>query len=335
METIEIGTSGITASRIGLDTEGIGRWAWGNNTADLQRSMSTIRSAIERGIAFIHTAPTHGFGLAERIVGTILSDGLRHRAIIATQTGLEWRGGRVRRNSSPAHIRKEAEESLRRLRTDHIDLYAVRWPDPLTPILETAKTLARLLKEGKIRAIGVSNYSPAQMDEFRQAAPIHATEASYNLFEREAESSVVSYAERHNVAVLCHDTLCRGLLTGMITPMTRFDGNDLRRGDPKFHEPRLSQYASAAAALDRYARACYGRPLIALAVRWVLDRGNTIALWGARQPEQLDPLKTVMWWNLDDMVKRHIEKIIRHTVKDPAGPRFMPPPSRNKLVQVA
>jgi aryl-alcohol dehydrogenase-like predicted oxidoreductase len=192
-----------------------------------------------------------------------------------------------------------------------------------------------LLKEGKIRAIGVSNYSPAQMDEFRQAAPIHAMQASYNLFEHEAGSSVVSYAARHNIAVLCHDTLCRGLLTGTITPATRFKGNDLRRSDPKFHEPRLSQYASAATALDRYARACYGLPLIALAVRWVLDQGNTIALWRAQLPEQLDPLKTVMGWKLDDMVKRQIEKIIRHTVKDPTGPRFMPPPSRSKLALVA
>jgi aryl-alcohol dehydrogenase-like predicted oxidoreductase len=334
METIEIGTSGIAASRIGLGTEAIGRWAWGGNTADLQRSMSTIRSGIERGITLIDTAPIYGFGLAERIVGTILSDGLRDRAIIATQTGLEWRGGKVRRNSSPTHVRMEAEESLRRLRTDHIDLYIVRWPDPLTPIHETAKTLAHLLKEGKIRAIGVSDYSAAQMDEFRQAAPIHAMQASYNLFEREAESSVVSYAKRHNIAVLCRDTLCRGLLTGTITATTRFNGNDLRHSDPKFHEPRLSQYASAAAALDRCARACYGLPLIALAVRWVLDQENTIALWRARRPEQLDPLKTVMGWNLDEMVKRHIEKIIRHAVKDPTGPRFMPPPSRSRLALV-
>jgi aryl-alcohol dehydrogenase-like predicted oxidoreductase len=330
METIEIGESGIAASRVGLGTDAIGSWSWGGNTRDLERAMSTIRSAIERGITLIHTAPVYGFGLSERIVGTMLSGPLRERAIIATQTGLEWRDGRVRRNSAPAHVRKEVEESLRRLRTDRIDLYIVQWPDPLTPIAETAKTLARLLKEGKIRAIGVANYSAAQMDEFRQAAPIHAVQVPYNLFERQAESGVVPYARRHNIAVLCHDTFCRGLLTGTITATTQFQENDLRHSDPKFQEPRLSQYVSAAAALDRYARACHGLSLTALAVRWVLDRGNTIALWGARRPEQLDPLKTVEGPPLGDIATRQIEKVVRHTVKDPIGPRFMPPPSRSK-----
>jgi aryl-alcohol dehydrogenase-like predicted oxidoreductase len=335
METIEIGTSGIAASRMGLGTEAIGSWAWGANTGDLERAMSTIHSAIEREITFIHTAPVYGFGLAERIVGTMLSGGLRERAIIATQTGLEWRDGKVRRNSSTAHIRKEVEESLRRLRTDRIDLYIVQWPDPVTPIAETAKVLADLLKEGKIRAIGVANYSTEQMDEFRQAAPIHALQVPYNLFERVAECRVLPYARRHNIAVLCHDTLCRGLLTGIMTQTTQFQQNDLRQSDPKFREPRFSQYVFAAAAIDRYARACYGLPLTALAVRWVLDQGNTIALWGARRPEHLDPLKKVMGRRLDDMATRQIEKIIRHTVKDPIGPRFMPPPSRGRLPLVA
>jgi aryl-alcohol dehydrogenase-like predicted oxidoreductase len=335
METIEIGTSGITASRIALSTWAIGGWAWGGNTVDLQRSIDTIRSAIDRGITLIDTAPVYGFGLSERIVGTVLSGGLRDRAIIATKGGLQWRDGKVRRNSSPAHIRNEVEESLRRLRTDHIDLYQVHWPDPLVPIQETAKTLARLLQDGKIRAIGLSKYSPAQMDEFRQAAPIHAVQLPYNLFERQAESGILPYARRHNIAVLCYGTLCRGLLTGTISATTHFKGDDLRRSDPKFQEPRFSQYLSAVASLNRYARECYGQKVIALAVRWVLDQGNTIALWGARYPEQLDSAKSVMGWKLDDMAQRYIEKVVRHTVKDPVGPEFMAAPLQGKAALVA
>ena len=304
METIEIGASGITASRTGLSTEAIGNWAWGGKTADLVRAMSTIPSAIERGITLIHTAPVYGFGLSERIVGSMLSGSLRERAIIATQTGLEWRDGRVLRNSAPSHVTKELGESLRRLRTDRIDLYIVQWPDPLTPICETAKTLARLLKEGKIRAIGVANYSPAQMDEFRQAAPIHAVQVPYNLFEREAEASVVPYARRHNLAILCH-------------------------------EPRLSQYTSAAATLDRYARTRHGLPLMALALRWVLDQGKTIALCNAARPEHLEPLGLVDGPPLGDIALRQIEKVIGHAVKDPIGPRLLPPPSRSNLPLVA
>ena len=328
METIQIGTSGITASRIALSARAIGGWVWGKNTADLERSMATIHAAIDRGIALIDTAPVYGFGLSERIIGTVLSRGLRDRALIATKAGLEWRDGTVRRNSSPEHIRRELEDSLRRLRTDHIDLYQLHWPDPLVPIHETAQAMARLLKDGKIRAIGVSRYSLAQMDEFRQAAPIHAVQLPYNLFERQAEAEALPYAVRNNITVLCDDVLCRGLLKGMMTAATQFSGNDLRRSDPKFREPRFSQYLSVVASLNRYARACYGAQAMALAVRWVLDQGNTIALWSALYPEQLEPLRTAMGWELDDMAKRYIERVIRHTLRDPVAPESIAPPSR-------
>ena len=329
METIQIGASGLTASRIALGTWAIGGWMWGGNS-DLGESIYTIRSAIARGITLIDTAPVYGFGRSEEIVGLALSGGLRHRAVIATKVGLEWRGGgKVWRNSSPARIRKEVEVSLRRLRTDYIDLYQVHWPDPLVPIHETAGELARLLKEGKIRAIGVSNYSADQMAAFREVAPIHSVQPPYNLFEREAESGVLPYAAQHDIAVLCYGALCRGLLTGTITSSTQFKGDDLRRYDPKFQKPRFSQYLVAVAALDRYARKRYGLPVLALAVRWVLDQGETIALWGARHPAQLDPVTDAMGWELDDQAKRRIDEILLQTVKDPVGPEFMAPPSRD------
>ena len=334
METIEIGASGLRASRIALGTWAIGGWMWGGNT-DLDVSIRTIRSAIERGITLIDTAPVYGFGRSEEIVGMALAEGLRDRAVIATKVGLEWRDGKVWRNSSPARIRKEVEESLRRLRTDYIDLYQVHWPDPRVPIKETAGALVRLLKEGKIRAIGVSNYSPAQMAEFRQVAPIHSVQPPYNLFEREAEGDVLPYAAQHDLAVLCYGALCRGLLTGTITSATEFKGDDLRRNDTKFQEPRFSQYLAAVASLDGYARERYGLPVLALAVRWVLDQGDTIALWGARHPAQLDPVDEAMGWKLDDEAKRRIDAILRETVKDPVGPEFMAPPSRDNTALAA
>jgi aryl-alcohol dehydrogenase-like predicted oxidoreductase len=221
------------------------------------------------------------------------------------------------------------------LRTDYIDLYQVHWPDPLVPIHETAAALARLLREGKIRAIGVSNYSPAQMEEFLEAAPIHSVQPPYNLFEREAESGVLSYAAQHDMAVLCYGALCRGLLTGTITNSTQFKGDDLRRSDPKFQEPRFSQYRAAVDLLDRYARGRYGLGVLALAVRWVLDQGDTIALWGARRPAQLDPVTDAMGWNLDGRAKKRIDEILLQTVKDPVGPEFMAPPSRDESALAA
>jgi aryl-alcohol dehydrogenase-like predicted oxidoreductase len=334
VETIEIGTSGIVASRIALGTWAIGGWMWGGST-DLGESVATIRSAIARGITLIDTAPVYGFGRSEAIVGKALSAGLRTRAVIATKGGLEWQDGKVWRNSSPERIRREVEESLRRLGTDYIDLYQVHWPDPRVPIHDTAAALARLLKEGKIRAIGVSNYSAAQMAQFRQAAPIHSVQPPYNLFEREAEVDVLPYASQRHIAVLCYGALCRGLLAGTITAATRFKGDDLRRRDPKFQEPRFSQYLAAVAALDRYARERYGRSVLALAVRWVLDRGNTIALWGARRPAQLDPVKDAIGWKLDDEAKRRIEQILLQTVRDPIGPEFMAPPARGDAALAA
>jgi aryl-alcohol dehydrogenase-like predicted oxidoreductase len=334
LETIEIGASGLVASRIALGTWAIGGWMWGG-TSDIHESVQTIRSAIERGITLIDTAPVYGFGRSEEIVGMALSGSLRDRAIIATKAGLDWRDGKVWRDSSPARIRTEVEQSLRRLRTDHIDLYQVHWPDPLVPIQETAQVLARLLKEGKIRAIGVSNYSPAQMAEFQEAAPIHSVQPPYNLFEREAESGVLSYAAQHDIAVLCYGALCRGLLTGTITAATRFEGDDLRRNDPKFQQPRFSQYLAAVSSLDRYARNRYGLGVLALAVRWVLDQGDTIALWGARHPAQLDPVRDAMGWKLDAQAKMRIEEILLRTVKDPVGPEFMAPPVRDDSALVA
>jgi aryl-alcohol dehydrogenase-like predicted oxidoreductase len=333
METIAIGTSGLSASRIALGTWAIGGWMWGGTNVD--ESIQTIRSAIERGITLIDTAPVYGFGRSEEIVGTALAGGLRERAVIATKAGLEWRDGKVWRNSSPVRIRAEVEDSLRRLRTDYIDLYQVHWPDPLVPIHETATALARLLREGKIRAIGVSNYSPAQMEEFMEVAPIHSVQPPYNLFEREAENGVLPYAAQHDIAALCYGALCRGLLTGTITNSTQFKGDDLRRSDPKFQEPRFPQYRAAVDSLDRYARKRYGLGVLALAVRWVLDQGDTIALWGARRPAQLDPVTEPMGWQLDDQAKRRIDKILLQTVKDPVGPEFMAPPSRDEAALAA
>ena len=329
METIEIGTSGITASRIALGTWAIGGWMWGGST-DVGESIQTIRSALARGITLIDTAPVYGFGRSEAIVGKALSAGLRSRAVIATKGGLEWQDGRVWRNSSPERIRNEVEESLRRLNTDYIDLYQVHWPDPLVPIQETAQALDRLLREGKIRAIGVSNYSAAQMAAFREAAPIHAVQPPYNLFERDAEREVIPYAQRHDITVLAYGALCRGLLSGMIAPTSVFRGDDLRKIDPKFQEPRLRQYLAAVAALDAYAWSRFRVHVLELAVRWVLDRGNTVALWGARLPWQLDPAGGVLGWNLDAAAFAHIEQILQRSIQDPVGPEFMAPPARGR-----
>jgi len=192
MEFTKISGTDLTVSRIALGTWAIGGWMWGGS--DDAQSIKTIRTAVEREITLIDTAPIYGFGHSEEIVGKALATGgLRNRVVIATKAGLDWRDGQPFRNGSRERILAEVEQSLRRLRTDYIDIYQVHWPDPLTPIVECAEAMLALYRQGKIRAIGVSNFSPRQMQEFRAVAPIHTVQPPYNLFEREAEEEVLPY----------------------------------------------------------------------------------------------------------------------------------------------
>ncbi|TMA44567.1 MAG: aldo/keto reductase [Deltaproteobacteria bacterium] len=329
MEYVKIPGTNLSPSRIGLGTWAIGGSMWGGT--DEERSIETICAALDRGITLIDTAPAYGQGRSEEIVGKAVACwGRRERVILATKVGLEWRsGGDVVRHASPRRIRQEIAASLRRLRTDYVDIYQVHWPDPLVPIEETAEALHGLYKTGLIRAIGVSNYSPEQMDVFRQVAPLHTVQPPYNLFEREAEEDVLPYCLWHGIGTLTYGALCRGLLAGRMRPDTRFVGDDLRQSDPKFRPPRYAQYLRAVAALEPVARQWYARSVLAVAVRWVLDQpGVQVALWGARSPEQLEPLDEVTGWSLDADAKRAIDALVRETVADPIGPEFMAPPAR-------
>lgn len=331
MESIQINPLKLSASRICLGTWAIGGWLWGGS--DEQQSIKTIHTAFDYGINMIDTAPVYGFGQAEEIVGKAIEQyGNRDKIIIATKAGLEWQAGKVFRNSSAERIATEIEDSLKRLRTDYIDLYQIHWPDPLVSFEDTAAMLLALMKKGKIRAIGVSNFSPIQMQEFLKTAPIHTSQPPYNLFEREIEKNILPFSEKAGIVTLAYGSLCRGLLTGKITNTTQFQGDDIRKVDPKFQPPIFQQYLNAVSKLNQFAQDNYGRTVAELAVRWVLDQGNTIALWGARRPEQLQAIHGVMGWNLDKNAMQQIDKILAETIINPVGPEFMSPPPRNLSV---
>jgi aryl-alcohol dehydrogenase-like predicted oxidoreductase len=333
MEFSRIPGTSVEVSRIAIGTWAIGGWMWGGS--DAGESVSTIRAALDRGISVIDTAPVYGFGRSEELVGEALATpGSRSRAVIATKAGLEWRDGKVFRNASRARILREVEDSLRRLRTDYIDIYQVHWPDPLVPMEETAGAMADLYRQGKIRAIGVSNFSVAQMEAFRRVAPLHVLQSPYNLFERGIEEELLPYCRRNEIAVLGYGALCRGLLSGRISAATLFSGDDLRKNDPKFQEPRFSQYIGTVQRLDLLAQYRYGKHVIHLAVRWMLDQGVTVALWGARRPEQLAPAAEVGGWSLGADVKAEIDRVLRERITDPVGPDFMAPPARDKSAVV-
>jgi len=252
--------------------------------------------------------------------------------VIATKAGLDWSDGHPFRQASRERIFAEVEASLKRLRTDYIDIYQVHWPDPFTPVEECAEAMLALLQQGKIRAIGVSNFSRLQMREFRQVSRIHTVQPPYNLFERASEEEVLPYCFWHGIAVLAYGPLCRGLLSGRMKLGTTFSGDDQRLIDPKFQPPRYGQYLRAVAELDRFARENYGKRVIQLALRWVLDQpGVSAALWGARRPSQLEPLSQVMGWTLGNDAMREIDRIVRANVKTPVGGEYMAPPARTEI----
>jgi aryl-alcohol dehydrogenase-like predicted oxidoreductase len=327
-ETVDIPATQLRVARVALGTWAMGGWMWGGT--DTRESIATIRAALDQGMNLIDTAPAYGFGVSEEIVGKAIADArLRSRAIIATKVGLEWHDGKVYRNATRERIMREVDDSLRRLQTDYIDIYQVHWPDPLVPVEETADAMGMLYDQGKIRAIGVSNFSVAQMERFRQIAPLHVLQPPYNLFERGIEADILPYCRANDIVTLGYGALCRGLLSGRMRSDTRFEGDDLRRLDPKFQPPRFAQYLSAVRQLDQLAQERFHRRVIQLAVRWMLDQGISVALWGGRHPEQLQAALGVAGWSLDAATRAGIDRILSETITDPVGPEFMAPPQRD------
>jgi aryl-alcohol dehydrogenase-like predicted oxidoreductase len=329
LEYINIKGTDLISSRIALGTWAIGGWMWGGT--DEKESIRTIHAAFDQGVNLIDTAPVYGFGRSEEIVGEALRQrGRRESIILATKVGLDWTNGKIERNSSRQRILHELEDTFRRLQTDYVDIYQVHWPDPLVPVEETAATLRELYEQGKIRAIGVSNYSPEEMARFRAVAPLHTIQPPYNLFEREIERDVLPFGLDRGVTTLTYGALCRGLLSGAMHADRKFSSDDMRKtSDPKFQQPHFAEYLDAASKLDDYAREHFGKRVIHLAVRWLLDQpGVGIALWGARRPEQLAPINEVSGWSLtrDDFAA--IDAILCENIRNPVGPEFMAPPAR-------
>ena len=329
LDYIEIHGTHIISSRIALGTWAMGGWMWGGS--EDKESIRTIHAALDQGINLIDTAPIYGYGRSEEIVGEALRQrGRRESVILATKVGLDWTNGKVERNSTRQRILHEFEDSLRRLQTDYIDVYQVHWPDPLVPIEETAATLRELYDQGKIRAIGVSNYSPAEMARFSAVAPLHTIQPPYNLFEREIEDNVLPFALGRRITTLTYGALCRGLLSGAMRLDRQFANGDMRKAtDPKFQLPHFAEYLNAASKLDLFARENYGKRVIHLAVRWLLDQpGVGVALWGARHPEQLVPIREVIGWSLGKSDFAAVDAILRENIRNPVGPEFMAPPAR-------
>jgi aryl-alcohol dehydrogenase-like predicted oxidoreductase len=170
------------------------------------------------------------------------------------------------------------------------------------------------------------------MEAFQEAAPLHTNQPPYNLFERTIEDDVMPYCTQHDIKLVTYSALCRGLLTGKMTPDYIFSDEDHRSSvDPKFQPPRFAQYIDAVNRLDEFAQANYGKRVIHLAARWILDQGVDVALWGARTPDQLDPVEAIDGWTLDADAKAEIDRILDDAIDDPVAPEFMRPSTRESV----
>jgi aryl-alcohol dehydrogenase-like predicted oxidoreductase len=188
-----------------------------------------------------------------------------------------------------------------------------------------------------VRALGVSYFSVAQMVEFRSAAPLASDQPPYNIFDRKIDQAtphgeaILPWCKVNGVAVLCYSPLCRSLLAGRVHRGMKFEVGDIRSVDPKFQEPRFSEYMTAVERLTAFARERYGKSVLELALRWVLDRpGVSVALWGAKRPEQLDAVGGVFGWKLDGEAMAEIDRIVAESVTDPVGPEYLTPRVRKK-----
>jgi aryl-alcohol dehydrogenase-like predicted oxidoreductase len=215
MQTVTLG-----ASQLKVTPLAYGTWQFGGDwgPVDEQAAIKAIQHARSLGINFFDTAQAYGFGRSERLLGQALAADLRSArdsVVIATKGGLRMDGDRVVRDASPAWLRKGAEASLDALGTDYIDLYQVHWPDPHTPIPETAAALAELEREGLIRHVGVSNYVTAQIEQFTAVLPVQTVQPPYHLFRRDVEAGLLPYAAAHDIGVLAYGPLAHGLLGGV------------------------------------------------------------------------------------------------------------------------
>jgi len=300
MEYRELGESGVQASVITFGAWAIGGWMWGG--AERTDAVEAIRASYDQGVTSIDTAPIYGQGLSEEIVGEALEGIQRDKVQIMTKFGMRWdaklgefafrsqdNGGKpleIYKYAGKDGIVKECEDSLRRLRTDYIDLYQIHWPDSTTPVEETMEALGLLLKQGKIRAAGVSNYNVGLMEAAEKTLNLASDQVPFSMVNRDIEKDLVPWCIRHKKAILAYSPLQRGLLTGKIRPGHSFGEGDTRAGS-KFYKPENVERINGFLDKLRSMAESKSASLAQLAIRWTIERpGITVALVGARDAKQ-------------------------------------------------
>ena len=292
MEAREFGRSGLKVSPITL-----GSWPMSGDRygrIDDREAVKTIQRALERGITSFDTAPGYGSGHAEETLGAAL-DGRRDQAVIITKCGIVPNpSGQPGRNARRASILREIDDSLRRLRTDHVDVYLVHWPDPNTPLDETLAAMDEIQRAGKTRLVGVSNFDVGLLEACRKLRPIDVLQVGYNLFDRRIEREVLPYCHEHGIGVMAYGSLAYGLLTGGFTEDTTFEPADWRSNGVAFGQPILrgDNFRHNVRLVNRLrdeVAGARGLTVAQLALAWVVRNPVvTTAMVGARVPAEIE-----------------------------------------------
>jgi aryl-alcohol dehydrogenase-like predicted oxidoreductase len=291
MQTRNLGFTDLNLTTVGLGTWAMGgEWEWGWGPQDDAESIAAIRRGLELGVNWIDTAPAYGLGHSEEVVGRAIT-GRRDEVIIATKCGRAWgKEGRLFGRLTAGSVRREAEASLRRLNVDVIDLYQIHRPDPEETIEEAWSTISDLVREGKVRYGGVSNFSVAQLKRVQPIHPVASLQPPYSMLQRGVEDELLIFCAANDIGVVAYGPLGEGLLTGKYTKerMATMAEGDWRRRSPMFNEPQLSDNLALVDKLRPIAGR-NGMTLSQLAIAWVLRRPEvTAAIVGARRPSQIE-----------------------------------------------
>jgi aryl-alcohol dehydrogenase-like predicted oxidoreductase len=272
----------------------LGTWAFGGDIwwgpQEDKNSVEVLDLALKRGITMIDTAPVYGRGRSERVIGDFLrKHKLRDKVAVATKLGLDWQGSGILHNLAKKRMLEEVDLSRSRLQTDYFDLYQVHWPDPDTPIAETAETMHKLKQKGITKAVGVSNYLVDQMSEFMKYCPLDCLQPEYSMFVRDIESDVVPFCQKNNIAIISYAPLYSGLLTGKFFLKKSTIPSDRNRKLKSFHftEPYFSINKETLEELESIASG-YQKTLTQLVINWNFSQsGITSSIVGSRKPDQL------------------------------------------------
>jgi aryl-alcohol dehydrogenase-like predicted oxidoreductase len=314
MQQRQLGKTDMQLTTIGLGTWAMGGpWQYGWGPQDDDEAVASVVAALDQGINWIDTAPAYGLGHSEELVGRALKQTV-HKPYIATKCGLLWNDKREKVSClDPASIRRECHASLERLGIETIDLYQMHWPDPDAGIEAAWEEMAKLRDEGKVRYIGASNYSVAQLERIARIAPVASLQPPYSMLNRNVENELLAYCAEHQIGVVAYSPMARGLLTGKFSHerLGTLAPDDHRLRDPSFQEPQFSATLALVEQLQQIARR-NGRTCAQMAISWVLRRPEvTAAIVGARRPDQIVETAAAGDWNLSDEDIAEIEQLLK------------------------